>query len=301
MISILKKTVTQFLDDNCSRMAAALAYYTAFSLAPLMILIITLCGIAWSDSNVAGLLHAEIESMIGADGAQQIKLMLANATQANRGWIASLTNITLLLVGATGLVGQLQGALNDAWRVMPDPDQGGLWTFLTKRLLSFGMICGVAFLLLVSLVASSVLSAAGGMIADWLPANVSRAFLTGTHLAASLILFSLIFAAMFKFLPDATIAWSDVAVGAVVTAVLFIAGRMAMGAYLGSRNLEDTYGAAGSLALILLWIYYSSMILLFGAELTQVWATERGSGVSPAPGAVKVEQTEVVVDRNTAT
>lgn len=296
MITILKKTFTQFFDDNCSRMAAALAYYTAFSLAPLLILLITLCGIVWSSADVGAMLQSEIKSVVGADGAAQVKTMLDNASRTDRGWIASLTNIALLLVGATGLVGQLQGALNDTWEVQPDPEQGGVWNFITKRILSFGMICGIAFLLLVSLVASSFVSAAGDSIASWLPDGISQALVTSVHVAASLIVISLLFAAMFKFLPDATIAWKDVAVGAVVTAVLFVAGRFAMGEYLGSRNLADSYGAAGSLALILLWIYYSASILLFGAELTQVWATERGSGLKPSPGAIQIEQTKVVVD-----
>lgn len=300
MITILKKTLTQFFDDNCSRMAAALAYYTAFSLAPLLILIITLCGIVWSSADVGGLLHAEIKSIVGADGASQVKLMLDNATRANRGLFASLTNIALLLAGATGLVGQLQAALNDTWEVQPDPEQGGVWNFITKRILSFGMICGIAFLLLVSLVATSIVSAAGDTITSLMPDSFSQAFLTSVHIGASLVVISLLFATMFKFLPDATIAWKDVAVGAVVTAVLFVAGRFAMGAYLGSRNLADTYGAAGSLALILLWIYYSASIMLFGAELTQVWATERGSGLKPSPGAIQIEQTQVVVDSTPA-
>ena len=296
MITVLKKTVSQFLDDNCSRMAAALAYYTAFSLAPLLILIITLCGMVWSPSDVEGILYSEIEGIVGEDGALQVKTMLENATRADRGWFAWLASIGLLLVGATGLVGQLQGALNDTWEVQPDPDQGGVWNFVTKRFLSFGMICGIAFLLLVSLIASSALSVAGDSIAAWLPTDVSQFALRAAHLTTSLLVISLLFAAMFKFLPDAEIAWRDVAVGGVVTGVLFVAGRYAMGAYLGSQNLEDTYGAAGSLALIMLWIYYSSSILLFGAELTQVWATVRGSGLKPSPGAIQVEQKEVVVD-----
>lgn len=298
MINILKQTVSEFSQDKCTRMAAALAYYTAFSLAPLLILIITICGFVWDPADVEGLVQTEIQEVVGEDGARQVKTMLKNATKSDRGVLASIMSIAMLLVGATGLVGQLQGALNDTWEVKPDPEQGGIWNFLTKRLLSFGMICGMAFLLLVSLVATSAISAMGDMIAGWLPDEVSKAVLMAINIALSLVVISIMFAAMFRYLPDAKVAWSDVAVGAVLTAVLFVAGKYAMGAYLGSKNMESTYGAAGSLALILVWIYYSSMILLFGAELTQVWAKVRGSGIRPEEGAIRVEQQEVHIDAN---
>ncbi len=298
MIKLIKQTVTEFGEDKCSRMAAALAYYTAFSLAPLMILIITLCGFVWDPADVEKLMESEIQGVVGNDGAQQVKMMLQNATRQDRGILASMMSIAMLVVGATGIVGQLQGALNDTWSVQPDPEQGGMWNFITKRLLSFGMICGVAFLLLVSLVASTVLSAFGEVIAGWLPAEVSSTMLSVINAAVSFGVITLLFAVMFKYLPDAKISWSDVAVGSLVTASLFVAGKYAMGAYLGTKNMESAYGAAGSLALILLWIYYSAMILLFGAELTQVWAKQKGAGVKPAEGAVLIEQKPVVVDRS---
>jgi len=296
MLNILKQTFTEFSKDKCTRMAAALAYYTAFSLAPLMILIITICGFIWDPADIRGLLESEIKGVVGQDGAAQVKTMLSNATTSDGGVLASIMSGVMLIVGATGLVGQLQGALNDTWEVKPDPEEGGIWNFFTKRLLSLGMICGIAFLLLVSLVLTSVLSAAGGTIAGWLPEGISGGLLTGIHLVVSLLLITGIFAAMFKFLPDAKVSWSDVGVGAALTAVLFVIGKYAMGAYLGSKNMESTYGAAGSLALILVWICYSSMIFLFGAELTQVWAKQKGSGVKPADGAVKVVEKTVHVD-----
>lgn len=298
MLQILKKTFSEFSEDNCSRMAAALAYYTAFSLAPLLILIVTLCGLVWDPADVRGSLESEIQSVFGADGAAQIKTMLANAEQSDKGGFARILSVVLLVVGATGLVGQLQGALNDAWEVKPDPDQGGIRNFVMKRLLSLGMICGIAFLLLVSLAFSTVLTAAGTAIAAVIPAASDTA-LHVINLAVSFLLVTVLFAAMFKFLPDAQVKWSDVGVGAGLTAVLFIVGKFAIGAYLGSKNMDSTYGAAGSLALILVWIYYSAMIFLFGAEFTQVWARKRGSGVQPAEGAVKVEEKTVRKEANT--
>ncbi|REJ86649.1 MAG: YihY/virulence factor BrkB family protein [Planctomycetota bacterium] len=296
MFQLIKQAFAEFSEDKCMRMAAALAYYTVFSLAPLMIIVMMICGLIWDPSDVEGLVQQEIRSVVGENGAEQVRTMLRNASQSDRGILASVLSGVMLLVGATGLVGQLQGALNDAWEVKPDPEQGGLWNFVTKRLLSFGMICGIAFLLLVSLIASSVLAAAGDTIAGWLPQDVSQGVLMAINLVVSLAVIVVLFGAMFKFLPDAKVAWSDVAFGAAVTGVLFVVGKFAIGAYLGSKNMESTYGAAGSLALILIWVYYSSMIFLFGAELTQVWAKQRGSGVWPAEGAVRVVEKSVRAD-----
>lgn len=298
MLKILKQSFTEFSEDNCSRMAAALAYYTAFSLAPLMIIIITICGLIWDPADVEKLMQSEIRSVVGQDGAEQVKTMLANASRPDRGVFASIVSGLMLLVGATGLVVQLQSTLNEAWEVKPDPEQGGVWNLITKRILSFGMICGIAFLLLVSLVVTSIINAAGSTVVGWLPSGMSEVLLTVVNVAVSLMVITALFAAMFKFLPDARVAWSDVGFGAGITAVLFVIGKYAMGAYLGSKNMESTYGAAGSLALILVWIYYSAMIFLFGAEMTQVWARQRGSGVQPAEGAVKVVEKEVHVDRS---
>lgn len=290
MVQLLKQTFAQFSGDRCSRMAAALAYYTVFSLAPLLVLIITICSFIWNPDDIRGLLESEIQQVVGQDGAEQVKTMLGHATQQGKGVMASVLSGVMLLVGATGLVAQLQSALNDTWEVKPDPEASGIKTFLVKRLLSLGMICGIAFLLLVSLMATAVLSAAGDTIAGFLPESWSGALLQSINVGVSLLVIGLMFAAMFKFLPDAEIKWSDVGVGAAVTAVLFVAGKYGLGAYLGSKNTDSAYGAAGSLALILIWVYYSSMIFLFGAELTQVWAKQRGSGVRPAEGAVKVEE-----------
>ncbi len=295
MVNTLKVAVAEFSNDNCSRMAAALAYYTAFSLAPLLILIITLCGFIWAPSEIQGALETEIKNVIGKDGAAQVKSMLENATKPDKGVLASVLSGIMLFIGATGVVGQLQSALNEAWEVKPAPDEGGYWNFISKRILSFGMICGVAFLLLVSLVINSALAAAGGVIASSLPAGISETALKVINIGAAVLIISILFAVMFKYLPDAEIQWSDVAVGAVLTAVLFVIGKFAIGAYLGSSNMESTYGAAGSFVLIMVWIYYSAMIFLFGAEFTQVWAKQRGTGIKPEEGAVRVvEKTENV-------
>lgn len=290
MILILKRTISEFLKDGCTRIAAALAYYTTFSLAPLLVLVIAICGFIWDPSDVTGLLEAEIRGVVGADGAAQVKTMLSSTTTDNGGMLASVLSGAMLLIGATGLVGQLQVALNETWEVKPDPEQGGIWIFFTKRLLSLGMIFGIAFLLVVSLALSSVLSAAGNRIADMLSADASATLLQVCNVVLSLIVTSSVFAGIFKFLPDANVAWSDVIVGAILTGVLFAAGKFGIGAYLGSRNMDSVYGAAGSLALILIWTYYSAIILLFGAEFTQVWAKVKGSGLVPTEGAIRTDE-----------
>lgn len=290
VISTLRTTFQEFSDDRGPRMAAALAYYTAFSLAPLLIVVITIAGLIWDPSDIQGAVQSQVESLVGKDGAKQVETMLSSASDQGRGLGSKILSAVLLVLGATGVVGQLQSAMNDAWEVKPDPEQGGMKNFLAKRFLSFGMICGIAFLLLVSLVLSSMLSAAGGFIAGMLPADVSKTVLHAVNLSVSLIVIAVLFAAMFKYLPDADVRWSDVAAGALLTALLFVVGKFAIGAYLGSKNMDDAYGAAGSLALVMVWIYYSAMIFLFGAEFTQVWAKQHGSGIQPAEGAVRVVQ-----------
>lgn len=287
LLQLIRKAVAEFQEDQCPRMAAALAYYTVFSLAPFLILVLMISDTLYRSSEVEVLLETELQTVVGDDGTDQLQTMLDSTSFENGGLRSSIISGLMLIFGATGLMGQLQTALNDAWQVKPDPKRGPAG-FITKRLLSMALICSIALLLLVSLVASSVLAALGDSLAGWLPEGVSHPLLTFGDLALSYVVVAVLFAALFKFLPDATIAWSDVVVGALLTAALFVIGKYAMGAYLGSKNMESVYGAAGSLALLLVWIYYSSMILLFGAEFTQVWARERGSGVRPAKGAIRV-------------
>jgi membrane protein len=195
-----------------------------------------------------------------------------------------------LILGASGAFGQLQAALNRAWEVAPDPQQGGLKAFLLKRVFSFGMILSVAFLLLVSLVVSASLSAFGDALGGMLPDGVSATLLQVLNQVVSVAAVTVLFAAIFKVLPDARVALRDIWVGAAVTAVLFVVGKFLIGFYLGRSNPGEAFGAAGSLALMLVWIYYSSMILLFGAEFTQAWAEARGGGIAPERGAVRVVQ-----------
>jgi membrane protein len=202
--------------------------------------------------------------------------------------LTTILSIAALLFGATGAFGQLQSAINRAWEVMPDPDKGGLKAVLLKRVFSFGMILSIAFLLLVSLVLSALLSAFGTALNQYLPSGLSGPLVQVINQLISLLVITLLFAAIFKVLPDARVAWRDVWVGAAFTAVLFVIGKYLIGLYLGHSNPGEAFGAAGSLAVMFIWVYYSSMILLFGAEFTQVWAKRHGSGIAPDRGAVRV-------------
>lgn len=282
---LIKQTFVEFGADDCASMAAALAYYTIFSLPPLLVIIISVAGIFWSPEDLQGTVESQIESMVGESGKEQIHSMMAQAGEQKGGTLGMIIGVVILLVGATGLVGQLQHALNKTWEVEPDPKQGGIMTFMFKRVLSLGMILAVAFLLLVSLVLTAILSSAGDLVGSLLPEGVSEIWPMVIEFGISFIIIWLLFTSIFKFLPDAKIAWSDVWVGGAITTLLFMLGKHLMGLYLGSQA-----SGAGPVILLLLWIYYSSIILLLGAEFTQIWARSYGKDIEPEPGAVRVER-----------
>jgi membrane protein len=289
VVQLLKDTFKGFGEDDCPTMAAALSYYTVFSLPPLLVLLLTLVGAVMDPQDIQGNLEAQIRSAMGPAGAEQVHTILANADRPGAGGLLpTILSVAALLLGATGVFGQLQAALNKAWGVAPDPTKGGIKSMLLKRVFGIGMVLGLAFILLVSLVVSAILSAFGEQLGRFLPSGLSAPVLEAINFVGSLAVISLLFAAIFKVLPDAEIAWRDVRVGAVVTGLLFVAGKFALGLYLGHSNPGEAFGAAGALALMLVWIYYSSMIVLLGAEFTQVWAEERGSGIVPERGAVRV-------------
>jgi membrane protein len=287
--SLLKSSVSDFLEDDCSTQAAALSYYTIFSLPPLLAVLLMILGSVLDPRDVQGQLEYQIGALMGPTAAGQIRtiLQLAHRPEA-RGALPTVLSVGALVLGATGAFGQLQAALNRAWEVAPDPAQGGLKQFLLKRVFSFGMVFVVAFFLLVSLAVSAALSAFGGALSAMLPGWVSTTLLQIVNQIVSLVVVTVLFAAMFKVLPDAKVAWRDVWVGAFVTAVLFVVGKFLIGFYLGRTNPGEAFGAAASLAVLFVWVYYSSMILLFGAEFTESWADRRGSGIAPQRGAVRV-------------
>lgn len=288
LLGIFKQSFKDFMKDDCMTSAAALSYYTVFSLPAVLMLIMLLVSSVMDPTDVRGGLEAQLESLMGPSAGGEVRTILQETERPGGGLIPTLVGIVALVFGATGALGQLQAALNRAWNVAPDPKQGGIKRFLTKRLFSLGMLLSIAFLLLVSLVISGALSGLGDRLSGFLPSGLSGPVLQALNIVVSLLVIGFLFAAMFKVLPDAKVAWRSAWVGGFVTALLFVIGKFLIGLYLGKSNPGEAYGAAGSLIVLLLWIYYSSLILLFGAEFTETWAERRGEGVQPEPGAIRV-------------
>ena len=296
MWSFLRRILSDFSEDECSVRAAALAYYTVFALPPLLILLTLVVGIFWDPVEVQRSLETQFSTLVGDEGGAAIRDMLTHAESLGSGSIlTTILGIAALLFGALGAFMQLQGALNKAWEVKPDPKKGGVRQFIAKRVLSAGMVLAVAFLLMVSLAVSAVLSALGSKLTF-----VPEPALHAVDVTLSLAVLTMMFATIFRFLPDAEIEWRDVWVGALFTSMLFVIGKFVIGLYLGRSAPGDAFGAAGALAVILVWIYYAGMIVLFGAEFTQAWAERRGARKAPESGAVHVEQREVVSREQTA-
>lgn len=292
---LIKESFQEWQKDGALDLGAALAYYTIFSLAPLLLVALAVAGLLWDRGEIQGQLIAEIQGLMGPQGAQAVQTMLANAGQHGSGVIASILGVATILFGATGVFVQLQNALNRVWNVEARPGLG-IWSFVKTRLISFGMVLGIGFLLLVSLIISTAVSAVGKWATGLLPG--SETLMQGLTFVVSFAFVTLLFAMMYKFLPDVEIGWRDVWIGAVVTALLFTLGKFLIGLYLGKSSIASTYGAAGSLVVVLLWIYYSSQILFLGAEFTQVYATHYGSQIKPSKHAVPVvEKKETVSQR----
>ncbi len=282
---LLQETFSDWSHDRVPRLGAALAYYTIFSIVPLLIIIISMIGLFFGQEAAQSYILEQIEGLVGEQSANAIKDMIERADQPFTGGIATVIAVGTLLLGATGLFGQLQDSLNTIWGIEPKEGRG-IWGMVKDRFLSFVAVLGTGFLLLVSLVLSAGLAALGKWFAGWLPAN--EAILQVLNFVVSFGVITLLFAMMFKMLPDARIAWSDVWVGAAMTALLFTVGKFLIGLYLGKSDVGSAYGAAGSLVILLVWVYYSAQILLFGAEFTQVYANREGARIVPTAEAVPV-------------
>lgn len=281
----VKRLIEEFIDDDCAALAAALAYYTLFALPPLLVVVIGIVSALTDPTTVEGRLHDQFQALIGASGADMLRDILRSAQResARSGALPTIVGTIALLFGASGAFGQLQAALNRAWDVRPAP--GGIWVLLRRRLLSFAMIGGLAFLMLASLIASAVLAAFSAELGQLLPRAIGPTLLWVIDFSSSIFGLGLVLTLIFWFVPDAKVGFRSAAFGGVVTAILFALGKVLIGIYLGKSGVASTYGAAGALVVLLIWIYFSSMIVLFGAELTQVWAAERGHEIIPARGA----------------
>ncbi|MBF2076646.1 MAG: YihY/virulence factor BrkB family protein [Synechococcales cyanobacterium C42_A2020_086] len=285
--SLLKETVKGWQEDKIALWAAALAYYTTFSLAPLLVIAIAIAGAVFGEEAAQGEVVAQIEGLIGQQGAEAIQAMLQNANQPGSGglWATTIGVITLL-IGASGVFGQLQEALNAIWHVKPKPS-AGIKNLIQDRFLSFAMVLVIGFLLLVSLLLSAVLAAISTLINNFLPELTIAGQVFNFLLSFGVI--TLLFALIYKVLPDITLPWRYFWIGAAVTALLFNIGKFLIGLYLGSSGIASTYGAAASLAVILIWVYYSAQILLVGAVFTKVYARYRGAQIRPSSHAMLVD------------
>lgn len=284
---LLKETFTEWNNDKASRLAAALAYYTVFSLAPLLIIAIAIAGSVFGEEAARGEIVGQMQGLVGRDGAEVIQTAIQNANKPNTGSIASIISIAVLLFGASGVFAQLQDALNTIWEVQPKPGLS-IINIVVSRFLSFTMVLGVGFLLLVSLLLSAGLAALVNFFGHLLPGI--DIFLQLINFTLGFVITTLLFGLIYKVLPDVEIAWSDVWIGAAITSLLFSIGRFLLGQYLGNSTFGSTYGAAGSLVIILVWVYYAAQILFFGAEFTQVYARKYGSRIVPAKNAIPLTQ-----------
>jgi membrane protein len=284
---LVRKTLTEWQEDKAPRLAAALAYYTAFSLAPILVIAIAVVGVVFDRQAAREQVVRQINSLAGPQGAELVDSMLNAAQDMGENVLATVFGLLALIFGATGVFGQLQDALNTMWEVAPKP-QKGITGFIKKRFFSFTMVVGVGFLLLVSLAISAALSALSEWSVGLLPGL--EAVMQGINFVVSLLVITLLFALVFKYVPDAEIAWRDVWLGAGVTALLFTIGKLLIGLYLGNTDVTEGFGAAGALVVILLWVYYSAQISFFGAEFTQVYANAYGSRVVPDEDAVALSE-----------
>lgn len=274
--ALLKDTAAEWSRDEAPRLGAALAYYATFSLAPLLIIAVAITGLVFGPEAATGQIVGQIQGLVGQDTATTIQAMIAKSNQPATSIIASVIGIVALLFGASGVFGELQQSLNAIWDIGPKPKRGLLAT-VKDKFFSFSMVLGTGFLLLISMVISSVLAAMSNIVMGLMPGwGVITQII---NFIISLVVITVLFALIFKYVPDAKIAWADVWSGAALTALLFTIGKALIGFYIGYSSLSSTYGAAASLVVILLWVYYSAQILFFGAEFTQVYANTYGSRI----------------------
>jgi membrane protein len=281
-IKLLKATFDDWMEDGALRLSAALAYYSIFSIAPLLVIAISVAGLALGDEAVRGQLDEQLKAYVGPKAAEAVQSMVQSASKPSHGWIGAVVGFVTLMVGASGVFGQLKDALNTIWEVKARPG-AGICRFVRERLLNFGMVLVIGFLLLTSLLISTALVGLTGHIAD---AGTVLGTIVGFLVSVGVV--TMLFALIFKVLPDAQIEWRHVWIGALVTALLFEVGKFGLSFYLGRESTQSSFGAAGSVVLLLLWVYYASCILLFGAEFTQVYARESGHEIVPSPGAEAV-------------
>lgn len=286
---ILKQTGVEWFDDEAPRLAASLAYYTLLSTAPLSLLSVAIVGFFFGEQAARGQIASQIATVTGPQAATAIQGIIQNAHNSEGGTLSAILSIVLLIVGASGVFGELQLALNNMWGVKPKPNRG-IRGFVRDRFLSFTMVLGVAFMLLVSLIISAALATIGRTLSSALPGG--EAVWQVLNFLISLAVITVLFALIFKVVPDAEVRWRDTLVGAGVTALLFTIGKLLLSLYLGKSSVASSYGAAGSVVAFVVWVYYASQILFLGAEFTQVYSNFMGTPIEPSDNAVLAKDAE---------
>ncbi len=289
----LKQVISEFGEDNILKYSASLAYYTVFSLAPLLIVIISICGVLFGREAIQGHIYSQIKGLVGGEAAIQVQDTIKNIHLTGHSFFASMISIVVLIVGATGIFGEVQDSLNKIWglRIITKKTW---WKLILNRILSFSLILSIGFVMMVSLLLNALVAAFGTFLARYF-SEFSVIFIQITDGVLTFIVTTFLFSLMFKLLPDAKIKWKDVLVGGLITSVFFTLGKLGIGYYLGSSNIATVYGAAGSIMIIMVWIYYSSIILYLGAEFTKVYAKLYGGKIFPNEYAVWIKTEEVQV------
>jgi len=288
---LLKKSTEEFISDSDLKLGASLSFYTIFSLAPLLVIIISICGVFFGAEAVRGEIYGQISYLVGKETALQIQEMIKNAALSNDSTLATTIGVVTLIIGASGVFGEIQDSINRIWGIKAKPNRG-LKMLIRNRIISFSMIVTLGFLFLVSLIVNAVADLLNTKLQQIFP-EISVYLFYIFNLAILFMLITWLFAIIFKTLPDGHVAWKDALIGSTFTALLFMLGKSAIGFYLGNSKVASMYGAAGSLIVILLWVYYSALILYFGAEFTKVYAYTYGSKITPNNYAVYVQKQEI--------
>ncbi len=290
---IFWKAIRNWVDDNAFKHAGAVSFYTLFSVAPITIIAISVAGIIFGEEAARGELSAQIAGLVGEESAEVVESLVAASRPQESGWLPTAFGAIMLLVGASTVFAQLQASLNEIWGVVTRPTRNSIVVLVIRRLMSFALVLTIGFLLLVSLMLTTVVTVVINYAQNFVPLH--PVLLRGMDLALALTVITVLFAMIFKVLPDVQLRWRDVWKGAFLTALLFSVGRFLISIYLGRTGVASTYGAAGSLVVLLMWVYYSTLILFFGVEFTRVLLEEQGLKVRPKPTAVRVHR-QIVTD-----
>jgi len=283
-----------FIEDKIPKYSAALAYTTVFSFGPLLVVIIFLCSIFFGQEATQGKIYGQMVQFVGQDAALQLQTIIKNASLSNKGSLAAVIGIITLLIGATAVFAEIQDSVNTIWGLKAKPKKG-LWKILRNRFLSFSVVVSLGFLLLVSLAVSTIIEGLSDRLKSSFP-DVAVVIFYILNLLISFLVITALFALIFKVLPDARTKWKDIWPGALASGILFMIGKFAISFYIGKSNVGSTYGAAGSLVILLLWVYYSAMILYLGAEFARAWSSHKGTTIHPNDYAVALKKVEVEAD-----